>query len=159
MKQNGFTLIELMIVVAIIGLIASYALPLYNEYIAKVQVAEGASLVDDAKVRIFDDMSMGLCYSEWTNVNGISDGSWMMGKYSYLKIFPEKIDPSSGTEPNEYAGCNVRLSFGSGTSGSRVSQLIYGKSLTLRLFNNGTFKITYPGTTLDSKYIPNAWKY
>ena len=49
MRQSGFTLIELMIVVAIIGILASIAIPAYQDYTIRAQVTEAFSLASELK--------------------------------------------------------------------------------------------------------------
>ena len=50
--QKGFTLIELMIVVAIIGILAAIAIPAYQDYTIRAQVTEGLNLADSAKTAV-----------------------------------------------------------------------------------------------------------
>ena len=77
--QQGFTLIELMIVIAIIGILAAVALPAYQDYTVRAKVTEGLSLADSAKLAVAENAANGAPYgSGWTapaatkNVTGIT---------------------------------------------------------------------------------------
>ena len=54
-NQKGFTLIELMIVVAIIGILAAVAIPAYQDYVVRGRVVEGLSLASAAKITVADN--------------------------------------------------------------------------------------------------------
>lgn len=76
--KNGFTLLEVMIVVAIVGLLASIALPAYQDYISRARVSEGLTLVADAKQELStngmdNNSSLELTAKAWNE----SMGGWV----------------------------------------------------------------------------------
>jgi type IV pilus assembly protein PilA len=65
--QKGFTLIELMIVVAIIGILAAVALPAYQDYTVRAKVTEGLVVASSAKLAVAENASNGKNFnSGWT---------------------------------------------------------------------------------------------
>jgi len=68
-KQQGFTLIELMIVVAIIGILAAIAIPAYSDYTIRAQVSEGLNLSGGAKAAV-SEFSMDT--GRWPTTNTIA---------------------------------------------------------------------------------------
>ena len=80
-KQQGFTLIELMIVVAIIGILASIAIPSYQDYTIRAQISEGLALSAGAKLALAEHYMMS---GDWPNNNvkaGLANQNDITGKY------------------------------------------------------------------------------
>lgn len=69
-RTSGFTLIELMIVVAIIGVIAAIAVPSYQAYIARSQITAALAEISPGKISIEQKVSQGVTATEASNLSG-----------------------------------------------------------------------------------------
>ena len=78
--QQGFTLIELMIVVAIIGILAAIAIPAYQNYIIRAQVSEGPSLLGSVETS-FDEYYANLGTAANATIPAIGISQAISGKY------------------------------------------------------------------------------
>ncbi|MFP2887458.1 pilin [Neisseria gonorrhoeae] len=79
--QKGFTLIELMIVIAIVGILAAVALPAYQDYTARAQVSEAILLAEGQKSAVTEYY---LNHGEWPKDNGsagVASSDKIKGKY------------------------------------------------------------------------------
>jgi type IV pilus assembly protein PilA len=146
--QKGFTLIELMIVVAIIGILAAVAIPSYQDYTARAQVSEAMSLNSGMKTALSEFFA--------------DQGRFPTGPASVSNTLNGKY-VSTITFANQ-AGGTVNVDATLRTTG--VAQAVQGKIFSVGTTSGGIRWScgTLPGmqaaatTTLDSKYVPGACK-
>ena len=80
--QKGFTLIELMIVVAIIGILAAIAIPAYQDYTIRAQVSEGMVLASAAKAAVAETyLNTGVAPANREEAGMSGDATDTFGKY------------------------------------------------------------------------------
>ncbi len=120
--QKGFTLIELMIVVAIIGILAAVALPAYQDYTIRAQASEGMSLASGLKIQVADvfaDTGTLTGLDSGLAATGIPAAASVTGKYtSQVEVDEGVITATFGLDANaNLSGGTLALS-PSNTGGS-----------------------------------------
>jgi len=106
--QQGFTLIELMIVVAIIGILAAVAIPAYQDYTAKAQASEAFVLLDGLKTPMQESFSQD---GTWTlpTTGVVTSGKYVSG------ITATAVGTSGGTLVATFAATGVNPKIASDT--------------------------------------------
>ena len=152
-NQQGFTLIELMIVIAIIGILAAIAIPAYQDYTIRAKVTEGLNLADAAKTAVAETYQSNGAFPVANNASyGLPNKISIAGKYV------TQVDV--GTKGL------IKVTFGSNVGGSPTANLTVLTLLPITQsgavawacgYNtvtiNGT-SYTATKTTVPSKYLP-----
>jgi len=143
--QKGFTLIELMIVVAIIGILAAVAIPQYQNYIAKSQVSRVMSETSALRTAVETCLLDGItdvddCALGWTTSNLIGEDASLNPGY----------DAQTGLEVelNEDGTATIEAEFG-----GNAATILKGKTLTWARADTGTWSCS---TDVDAKFRPTG---
>ncbi len=140
--QKGFTLIELMIVVAIIAILAAIAIPAYQDYLIRTQVSEGAVLTDGAKTAVAEFYSNKGAFPTNNQSAGLpANIASISGKYvqSVSVANTGKITALFG------GASNLKIK----TAVFVLSPIVNGGSIAWSCLPSG-------GTTVNVKYLPTS---
>jgi len=144
--QKGFTLIELMIVVAIIGILAAVAIPAYQDYIARSQASEGVQMGAALKTPLAEFVSD---RGEWpAGITAVTSNT--KGSYVSDIVLQNPIDPTASVPGS------IELMVTFKTDG--VSAGIKGKTMIFSTADTGanwSCNVAVAGD-IDSKYLPGA---
>ena len=141
-NQKGFTLIELMIVVAIIAILAAIAISQYQDYVAKSQFSEAPSIVDGLKTKVVENYTQtGVCPTNATP--GFSAVTSYAGKYVLQATL-------AGAAP----ACTITVRFKA--AGSVATPLVGQNVVFTGRDNGGTFAWQCAAAGIAAKYKPQA---
>jgi type IV pilus assembly protein PilA len=146
--QKGFTLIELMIVVAIIAILAAIAIPAYQDYIVRTQFAESQTVSDGMKTPIQEFVAQtGACPTNSQAQSAILPVGSYAGKYVATAT-------TSGTANAQGGNCIITVAF-KNTAGS-VAAPLKGAVATFTSANAGGTVTWTCASVVADKYKPQA---
>jgi type IV pilus assembly protein PilA len=150
--QKGFTLIELMIVVAIIAILAAIAIPQYQNYITKSQFSESQTVADGMKTPIVEYFNQsGACPIIGAPAGG--NGSLAADATSYAGKYVQSAAVSQ-TGAGATAECVITVTFKTSPS---VSSPLSAKTVTFTGQNNGgSFAWQCASTGVGTQYKPTV---
>ena len=141
--QKGFTLIELMIVVAIIAILAAIAISQYQDYVIRSQVSEGSSLADGVKTALGEFVNNHGSFPSNNSSAGLALSSSIVGTYV--------SDVNVGTKPGQ-----VQAKY-SNTSPQKANVAINGSILIFSATTHaGSISWSCSSTTLKQKWCPSS---
>ncbi|HVC00894.1 MAG TPA: pilin [Steroidobacteraceae bacterium] len=157
--QKGFTLIELMIVVAIIGILAAIAIPAYQNYTIRAQVTEGLSLADGWKTSIAEYYAQNGTFPTCASVTGgsgcIAAAGATTGKYvSSVAISGGGILITYGNQVNAVIS-GMTLGMTPYTSPNNDIIWVCGTSAVPPSATIGS-GVTAPATNVAAQYLPTS---
>jgi len=166
-NQAGFTLIELMIVVAIIGILSSIAISSYQTYTVRAQVTEGLNLAGNAKTPIVDSyLSTGEAPANRSAAGMSPNASDTFGKYvTSVAVTNGRVDVVFGNEANSsITSTRLSLTPYQTTDGSVIWRCgqqpapgTIGPGVAVPLGSTGTgTAATYQISTVDNRYLPST---